>query len=429
MLKRLLFAVRSFGVDPWPQLGSWKLSIVLMVVAALYYGFLTIWAASTPPATVQNIAGLTPFWIVYTLLLINTAVCLWRRLPALRKEISRELTKGGRAPDWSVETPAGLNTERATQVIKGLGYRPMIRSKTVVEGVRRRWTGLGTYLFHGAFFLLAIGFMLTLLARQEATVWVSEGESFEGIGGQFLSHSAPRLLASGLPPILFRVEEIHPEFWGDQLLFTRLEADLEFPGDDRKTTKINRPLWLGWRTFVRLSGFGYTPRYELLDRSGFVLDSAFIKLNVFPPGQRDSFNLPNYPHRVYLSILPDAEWTETEASNRTLNLANPAIELQVARGKLTLGTRTVKLNEVLEIEGLSLRFPEIRYWGEFSIVSDPGAPILFLGYLFGLAGLLFKLFGPRQELRWTGDGGSAGTLSGWGGRKPGGREIDPPRES
>ena len=36
-----------------------------------------------------------------------------------------------------------------------------------------------------------------------------------------------------------------------------------------------------------------------------MLDSAFVKLNVFPPGQRDFFQLPDYPHRFYLGVLPD----------------------------------------------------------------------------------------------------------------------------
>ena len=64
----------------------------------------------------------------------------------------------------------------------------------------------------------------------------------------------------------------------------------------------------------------------------------------------------------------------------------------------------------------TLRFPEIRYWGEFTIVRDPGAPILFLGYFLGLAGLLLKLPGRRAEVRWASStAGGAGVLRGWGG--------------
>ena len=61
-------------MDLGSRLGSWRLSIVLMVAAGLYYGFLAIWATSSPPHVVQNIASLAPFWIVYGLLRTESGV-------------------------------------------------------------------------------------------------------------------------------------------------------------------------------------------------------------------------------------------------------------------------------------------------------------------------------------------------------------------
>ena len=351
MLDNLLFAIRRSTVDLGSRLGSWRLSIALMVAAGLYYGFLAIWATSSPPHVVQNIASLAPFWIVYGLLLVNTAVCLWNRLPVLRRDLSSS----------------------------------------------RRWGSLGTYLFHVAFFFLAVGFVLTLLGRQEASVWATVGEPFESRPDQFRSASAPRMMAPGLPALSFEVERITPEFWRDELLFTTLEADLRFPSGSTATTRINRPLWVSPATFLRMSGFGYTPRYELLDRDGLILDSAFVKLNVFPPGQRDYFTLPDYPHRFYLEVMPDVAIEDGIPVNRSLNLAIPAVALHVHRGRLDLGRAVLVGAQAYEFEGLRLRFPEIRYWGEFSIVRDPGAPVVFLGYIVGLVGLLLKLTGRRPE--------------------------------
>lgn len=338
--------------DLGPRLGSWRLSIVLMVLAALYYTFLAIWAGSSPPHVVRNIAGLIPFWLVYALLLVNTGVCLWRRLPQLRRELARG-----------------------------------------------DWPALGTFLFHGSFFLVAVGFLLTIAGRQEATVWAAVGEEFTGDPTQFLTQSAPKPLASGVPVTGFRVEEIRPEFWRDELLFTTLEADLTLAAGKRVTTRINRPLWLGWSTFLRLSGFGYTPRYELRDSEGRVLDSSFVKLNIFPPGQRDYFSPPEYPHRIYLEVFPDYEEVEGLPTSRSLNLRNPATVVQIYRGRLALAQGVLRYGEAMSFEGLNLLFPEIRYWGEFSIVRDPGAPILFLGYVVGLAGLIFKLAGSLRGSR------------------------------
>jgi cytochrome c biogenesis protein ResB len=419
MWVRPLFAVRSFLAEPGPRLGSWRLSIVLMVLAALYYGFLAIWATSSPPHVVQNIAGLLPFWLVYALLLVNTGVCLWRRIPTLKRQLSPRLTLTDREPDWELPVAEDLDPAAAVALLRRLGYRPAEGQEESPGGIRRRWSGLGTFLFHGAFFLIAVGFLATIAMRQEATVWVAVGEEYTGEPGQLLSQSPPKPLAAGVPMTAFRVDDIRPEFWRDQLLFTTLEADLELATGGRATTRINHPLWLGWATFLRLSGFGYTPRYELADTYGHLLDSSFVKLNLFPPGQRDYFSPPDYPHRIYLEIYPDYAEEEGRPVSETLNLVDPAVAVEVHRGRLPLGGTVLPLGVGFTFEGLTLSIPEIRYWGEFSIVRDPGAPILVLGFTLGLLGLLLRLRGARAEALWVADtAGAGGLLRGWGGAPP-----------
>ena len=417
MWTRVLFAVRSFTTDLGPRLGSWRLSVVLMVLAALYYGFLAIWATSSPPHVVANIASLAPFWLLYALLLVNTGVCLWRRLGTLRKQIGKEPLLAAREPEWSVTSTHEPDAEGVRSLLRRLGYRPSWDRDGAVGGVRRRWAALGTFLFHGAFFLVALGFLLSLATRQEGKIWVAAGESFEGRPDQFLSVSPPKPLVAGVPARPFRLIEIRPEFWRDQFLFTTLEADLELPGGGRRTTRINRPLWLGWTTFLRLSGFGYAPRYSLEDPEGRPLDSAFVKLNVFPPGQRDYFSPPDYPHRIYVRVYPDLAWEDGEPTTRSLNLVAPAVEAQVFRGRLARGRAVLRRGDRYRFEGLTLSFPEIRYWGELTIVWDPGAPVLFLGYLLGLAGLALKLPGGRAEAEWRPVAGG-GQLCGWGSPVP-----------
>ena len=102
---------------------------------------------------------------------------------------------------------------RCRALLARLGYRVSQDREDRVVGVRRRWAPLGTFVFHGAFFLIAAGFLLTLLARQEGRVWVTVGEEFEGRPDQFLSQTPPKPLTAGVPTPRFRVEAIRPEFW------------------------------------------------------------------------------------------------------------------------------------------------------------------------------------------------------------------------
>lgn len=335
---------------------SWRLSVALMLVATLYDVLLAGWAATSPAQVVQNIAGLAPFWALYLLLLANTAWCLWRRLPALRRELARE----------------------------------------------RRWTALGSFLFHGSFFLVALGFVSTLALREELQALVAVGEQFNGAPEQIRSWRGRSPTPSVPPELHFSVERVAPELWREQLLFTSLEASLRFPDGAERTTRINRPLWFGWGSFLRLSGFGYAPRYELLDARGQLLDTAFVKLNVFPPGARDSFAPGAYPYRVYLEVFPDLALEQGAPVSRTLNLVAPGYRVEVFRGKVLLGGAVLRAGEALEFEGLRLRFPEIRYWGEVTLVRDPGAPLLFAGYLLGLVGLAAAIRGRAGRSRASG---------------------------
>jgi hypothetical protein len=427
MWDRALFRIRAIGPEIGPLLGSWKLSVVLMVASGLYYAFLAIWATSSPPHVVQNIAGLLPFWLVYGLLLLNTFVCLWRRIPGLRRDLGPGPAYGKTPPAWSCGWPADPSEQGAALALERQGYRVSPEGTGRLRGVRRRWAALGTYLFHGAFFLVALGFLLTAMTRYEARVWTAVGEEFTGEGDQYRSQSPPGPLSLGPPDLRFGVVEIAPEFWGDQLLFTRLEAKVTLARNGAAVTRINRPLWVGPATFLRLSGLGYAPRYEIADAGGRVVDSAFAKMDLFPPGQRDFFVPEGLPFRVYLEIYPDLEPGHGVPATATLNLRNPGFVVHVYRGHLDLGRALLKPGETMTFEGYALRFPEVRYWGEFTVVRDAGAPVLLLGYLVGFAGLLLKVRGPRGEVLWeAGADGTPARLSGWGGAaEPEKREVTP----
>lgn len=418
--QRLPLLLRRLAAAGWRSAGSWRLSVGVMVLAAFYHGLLAIWALSAPPQVVGNIAALAPFWLLYLLLLANTGLCLWRRLPTLARQMAAGPTLEEHPPDWRRWT-GGLAVGEVAGRLRRAGWRVAAPAGGRLFGVRRRWAALGTYLFHGAFFLLALGFLGTLALRQEARVWVAEGEELVGAPEQILARTPPRLLSFGPPQARFRVLEITPELWRDQLLFTRLSADLELADGERASTRINRPLWLSWGTFLRLSGFGYALRYELADGRGRVLDSAFVKLNVFPPGRRDFFRVPGYPHRFYVQVFPDFAVVDGEPVTRSLNLLHPAVRVHAYRGRVDLG-EVVLAGEGHRFlfEGLQLGFPEIRYWGELTLVGDPGAPLIFAAYLLALAGLLLKLRGGRREVLWRpGDGEEPGELLGWGGAPPG----------
>lgn len=398
-----------------PLLASWRLSVVLTVALAVDYAHLAVFARGSPAEVVGNIANLAPFWAVYALLLLNTGTCLWLRLPLLRRELSAAPQSLG-PPSWELPT-APLEVAAARALLDRLGYRGGAAAPERLWGLKRRASGLGTYLFHGSFFVLLAAFATTLAFREEFRLVAVVGEEFRGDRAQVLARAGSPVLTLGLPPLRFTHQKLEPEFWNDQLLFTRLVSTLQLEDGSTGQTAINRPLWLGFGLFLRLSSLGYAPRYELRASDGHLIDSAILRLNIFPPGARDHFRPEQLPHRFYLQLHPDLEVKDGEPGTRSMNLVDPGFLVRVQRGRVDLGEKLLRRGEAYSFEGMSVRFPEVRYWGEFVLLRDPGAPILGAGFLMALAGLALRLRGKRAEAEWVpGDGG--GTLRGWGGLPP-----------
>lgn len=417
MWTRLLFWLRGLPPRASQLLASWKTSVVLLVLAALYDALLALWARSAPAQAVRELAGLLPLRAAYLLLLLSTAWCLWKRLPGLRRDVGRAPAFSGAPPRWELRLDEAATQGQAEALLREAGYRVATIDGSV-WGVLRPRAALGAVLFHLGVLLLALGLLLTQLARDEFKLWVGVGEDYVGLQEQILSRELPRALSSGLPKVGFRVERIEPELWRGELAFTRLAARLRFPGGAVRETRIDRPLWLSAATFLRVSGFGYALRYEILDREGRVIESAFVKLNVLPPGQRDSIAPQGLPHRVYVRLVQDPSGRGAAAAARSLDLRNPAFAVHAYRGKVDLGERVIKLAEPIPLEELVLRIPEVRYWGEFTLLRDPGAPLVMLAFAIVLAGLALSLRGARAEVRW-----SSGVFHGFGAaERPGGRE-------
>lgn len=396
------------------QLGSWRLSVVLTVTVAFFYAHLAIFSRNSPSEMVRNIAALVVFWAIYGALLVNTAACLWLRFPTLKRELAAHPHLVATPPSW--EVPLVVNDAVATEALRRRGFSVEGQGPGQLLGVRHRFASLGTWFFHGSFFVVAAGFLTTLAFREEYRLLIAVGEEFTGAPEQIVSRQGSGLVTLGLPDLRFTHERITPRFHEGQLLFTHLDSVVRLEGQAPVEAEINKPVWLSPATSLRLTGFGYAPRYELRVSGGPVVGSSFLKLRVFPPGVEDVFRPEGYPHRVSLQVLPDLVEEGGVPSTRSLNLVRPGFLVRVMRARVDLGQRLLRGgDDPFLFEGLELRFPEVQYWGEFVVLRDPGAPILLAGFLMALVGLGLKLRGRRQEVEWS---AARGTLRGWGGEPP-----------
>jgi hypothetical protein len=164
------------------------------------------------------------------------------------------------------------------------------------------------------------------------------------------------------------------------------------PDGERARATRWRPLWFGWGRFVRPIGSGTVLRYEIRGPHGELLESAFAKLDLDPPGKVDSIVAETVPHRIYVR------------ASRSGGGAASAMPFEVAvyRGKLLMATATLAVGETLPFEGHLLALPEWRPWVQLELVSDPGIPLALAGGLLAAVGLALRGIASRRSRR---DGG------------------------
>lgn len=243
-----------------------------------------------------------------------------------------------------------------------------------------RWMALlATVLLCAGFWLGGLmGFSMRTVITEGQTVTLP-GEAAFGLGGYRAKYSRP-------PVMSIRLRELLPQFnaTGDRL--DGLEARLLVSkyGAPFAATSVKRgPLSNPFGVSISISDFGYSPRFELYDNRGNVLDSSFVYLKLFPPGLEDQFRLLS-PLTYYLRYDP---WGE----------GGPYFNVRVARNRDISFNGQVALGERFNYENAAMAFPEIRRWTVLEVSANPGAPLLWAGFIVALTSLALMLRNRRAE--------------------------------
>ncbi len=374
---------------------SYRLSVYLLLVGALYYIFLFVWGLTSPPAVVQNIARTLPFILLYILFFVNLTLCMINRWKFL-------LHRTGKNPLWQKSADVICEVLCDENLIKKISETFMKRGYRSVKGddgiyfIKGRWSPLANLLFHISFLLIPAGIIVSSLTRFEGKFILVEGYSFWSEKSDFLTISNPEII----PDISFKLEEVGAEFYEDKLFFTDLYAKIRYPGDTLekgKSIRLKSGVRIGL-SHLNIEGYGFAPVYVLKDTDGKILNSATLNLNVFPPPSEDSFFIPETPYRVYIRFYPDVKFVDMKPEPHTLNYVNPLYSVNVLRGKRLLFSGNLRPGEECNIDGFKLSFPSVKKWGQFRIVRDGGLPFVWAGMIVGVAGLLMRFFLFRREI-------------------------------
>lgn len=173
-----------------------------------------------------------------------------------------------------------------------------------------------------------------------------------------------------IPEVSVTLRELRPEFSSEGNSIESLTGSfmVSDKGDTASEVKLRPGKGYSDRGYMLdMEGFGYSPRYELKNKEGKVLDSSFVYLRIFPPGSEDFFRLLS-PLTYYLRYYPQGEH-------------GAYFRVRVARNKDLTFNGDVSLGEEFSYDNAAMSFPELREWTILTIKGNPGRPLLALGLL------------------------------------------------
>lgn len=258
-------------------------------------------------------------------------------------------------------------------------------------------------LASAAIVVMALGFWISFLTRFEGKTLKAEGESFSAFPGEYVKESVLYSRYSQHPEFGVTILKLRPETADGGAAMRRVRADVKY--FDRTSNRVlDAVLGSGWplitdRTALRITDFGYMPKYVLYDLRERELESQKVYMKLFPPGAEEYFRTLFLGYVFYLQCYPD--YVDKDGAPATLSPypRNPVFHLRIARNKDIVYSGLLKPSEKVRFDNVVVAVPEVKMWVEISFVRDLGLPVfIFGGGLLALAGILRLLF-TRTVLR------------------------------
>jgi len=139
-------------------------------------------------------------------------------------------------------------------------------------------------------------------------------------------------------------------------------------------------------SYSHILNYGIAPGVQLFDGDNIAV-SGYMALRLMPPGRSDFFDIPPYPYRFLVYLLP-----VYERGDAVFDLKSPRYMTRVFSGEEVIAEGDS--DSGLKFDGHTLRYFKPKYWIQLETARDPGIPVMKTGifvFVFGLPVYLFSL--------------------------------------
>lgn len=273
------------------------------------------------------------------------------------------------------------------------------------------WGVLGNCVFHIGLVIIVVGGLLSLGYKMSGYVEIAEGEAFMESHRNYASLTEGPLFNENHLGFQVTVNKLNRIFKDDgQLDYVISRFTVADSGREpfEATAERGQPFTYRGTTFY-YSKSGFAPFVTIKDPRGQTVLEGYAVFNSMWHNNTGEYNmdlaLPGTALVLKARFYPDAVSKDGRMTTKTVKLTNPVIQALVMENNNPAGKLEFRPGRNATFKGWTIGMSDVRLWAGFEVVRDPGAPVIFTGFLICLSGLIMSfLFTPRKPRKEQEDG-------------------------
>lgn len=281
-----------------------------------------------------------------------------------------------------------------------------------VEGEKGRCGVLGSLIFHLSFLILLVGAIASTWMRFEGKFILTEGQPFKGHLDEYISVKKAFLPTK---PLNFRLvlQKFKPIYDTPPRYVSEVLIEDDSGGKTYETVRDFHALsYRGYTLYQKDHGF--SPSFVLKDQRGKVIFNSFVAFKSHKEAEEvryeDYFKIPGTSLEIEGRLYPDMVDNDGQLKTKSILPNNPVIAVKVKESGKEVFKSTIALHRNVQIGEHVFSFDDLRYWSGFRVVKDPGIPIIYLGFITSIFGLLVRILSVHEQI-WIVIAGNGGNTS------------------
>lgn len=273
------------------------------------------------------------------------------------------------------------------------------------------WRVFGNCIFHIGLAIIVVGGLLTFSYKMAGYVEVAEGETFMESHQNYGSITEGPLFNEHHLSFQFTVNKVNRIFTNDgQLDYVISQLTVTDNGRQTYEATVERGQPFTYRgTTFYYSKSGFAPFVTIKDPQGKTVLEGYAVFNSMWHNNTGEYTMdlviPGTDLVLKSQLYPDALVKEGQISSKTLKITNPVIQATVLEKGKPVDKIEFKPGTDASFKGWTVGMKDVRLWTGFDIVRDPGAPVIFTGFVICLSGLIMSfLFTTRKPEKEQEDG-------------------------